>query len=86
MNLARMRTCGGGGTRETAVGGSLLLCCTCARGLRGFGVSASFIVGFVRVVIVGQEGLRRVQVCREREGRTALGASSASWPLSGDQN
>ena len=34
MNLARMRTCGGGGTRETAVGGSLLLCCTCARGLR----------------------------------------------------
>ena len=34
MNLARMRTCGGGGTRETAVVGSLLLCCTCARGLR----------------------------------------------------
>ena len=34
MKLARMRTCGGGGTRETAVGGSLLLCCTCARGLR----------------------------------------------------
>ena len=29
-----MRTCGGGGTRETAVVGSLLLCCTCARGLR----------------------------------------------------
>ena len=39
MNLARMRTCGGGGTRETAVGGSLLLCCTCARGgLRSFGL------------------------------------------------
>ena len=34
MKLARMRTCGGGGTRETAVVGSLLLCCTCARGLR----------------------------------------------------
>jgi hypothetical protein len=27
----------------------------------GFGVSASFIVGFVRVVIVGQEWLRQVQ-------------------------
>ena len=34
MKLARMRTCGGGGTSETAVVGSLLLCCTCARGLR----------------------------------------------------
>ena len=34
MKLARMRTCGGGGTCETAVVGSLLLCCTCARGLR----------------------------------------------------
>jgi len=34
MKLARMRTCGGGGTGETAVCGPLLLCCTCARGLR----------------------------------------------------
>ena len=34
MKLARMRTCGGGGTCETAVVGPLLLCCTCARGLR----------------------------------------------------
>ena len=34
MKLARMRTCGGGGTCETAVVGCLLLCCTCARGLR----------------------------------------------------
>ena len=34
MKLARMRTCGGGGTSETAACGSPLLCCTCARGLR----------------------------------------------------
>ena len=72
MNLARMRTCGGGGTRETAVGGYLLLCCTCARGLR-MPPSASFIVGFVRVVIVGQEWLRQVQQSSRTRGTDSIG-------------
>ena len=39
----------------------------------GFGVSASFIVGFVRVVIVGKEGLRGVQASWRRRGTDSIG-------------
>ena len=39
----------------------------------GFGVSASFIVGFVRVVIVGQEWLRQVQQSSRTRGTDSIG-------------
>ena len=39
----------------------------------GFGVSASFIVGFVRVVIVGQEWLRQVQQSSRMRGTDSIG-------------
>ena len=38
-----------------------------------FGVSASFIVGFVRVVIVGQEWLRQVQQSSRTRGTDSIG-------------
>ena len=39
MNLARMRTCGGGGTRETAVGGQVEMGgALLSGGLRSFGL------------------------------------------------
>ena len=41
----------------------------------GFGVSASFIVGFVRVVIVGQEWLRQVQQASRTRGTDSIGAA-----------
>ena len=40
---------------------------------RHFGVSASFIVGFVRVVIVGQEWLRQVQQSSRTRGTDSIG-------------
>ena len=39
----------------------------------GFGVSASLIVGFVRVVIVGQEWLRQVQQSSRTRGTDSIG-------------
>ena len=39
----------------------------------GFGVSASFIVRFVRVVIVGQEWLRQVQQSSRTRGTDSIG-------------
>ena len=39
----------------------------------GFGVSASFIVGFVRVVIVGQEWLCQVQQSSRTRGTDSIG-------------
>ena len=42
-------------------------------GRAGVGVSASFIVGFVRVVIVGQEWLRQVQQSSRTRGTDSIG-------------
>ena len=78
MNLARMRTCGGGGTRETAVGvpgrdgGRPLV--GRASEFRPPSLWDSFASS-----LWGKNGCARYSNRREREGRTALGTPSASW-------